>query len=233
MENLTLWLTETVSSKPICATPRETVCRAQLLVDIIVWKPSRFSAESNGGAEHGRFQLFLWCPFELEAAECGGGGWSEGRERAMRCLDALAHTKLSPSLSPSRYWQTALPRHPPTLFRTCYVEYSVARKIFFRLPRIDERKIRHVARESRYLLCNLRKVEAIPPFPEFWWHMGGFGINRFGIPRQRRCKRERGRILFRFSINFSTFQEPIVLSGIGRDEIMKLKDITNNRGRGK
>lgn len=181
----------------------------------------------------GAFSFFFDALSSWRQPSVGEEGWSEGRERAMRCLDALAHTKLSPSLSPSRYWQTALPRHPPTLFRTCYVEYSVARKIFFRLPRIDERKIRHVARESRYLLCNLRKVEAIPPLPEFWWHMGGFGINRFGIPRQRRCKRERGRILFRFSINFSTFQEPIVLSGIGRDEIMKLKDIANNRGRGK
>lgn len=43
----------------------------------------------------------------------------------------------------------------------------LARKIFFRLPPIDERKIRHVARENRYLLCNLRKVEAIPALPEF------------------------------------------------------------------
>lgn len=128
----------------------------------------------------GRFQLFLWCPFEFEAVECG---WSEGRERererAIRCLGPHKALSLSRSLARSRYWQTALPRHPPTLFRTCYVEYSVARKIFFRLPRIDGPRIRHVARESRYLLCNLRKVEAIPPFPEFWWHMGGLGINRF------------------------------------------------------
>lgn len=49
---------------------------------------------------------------------------------------------------------------PPTPFWTCYVEYSTVsldRKIFFRPRAIDEGKIRHVARESRYLLCNLRE----------------------------------------------------------------------------
>lgn len=93
-----------------------------------------------------------------------------------RRLVPSAHTKVSLS----RYWQTALPRHPrpsfpshpplasssstpsppSTPFWTCYVEYSTVspdRKIFFRPRAIDEGKIRHVARESRYLLCNLCK----------------------------------------------------------------------------
>lgn len=98
-------------------------------------------------------------------------GRSERSYAMPRRLVPSAHTKVSLS----RYWQTALPRHPspssslltytPTPFWTCYVEYSIVspdRKIFFRPPLVDEGKIRHVARESRYLLCNLCKVGAIP-----------------------------------------------------------------------
>lgn len=100
----------------------------------------------------------------------------KGTFRAKLC-DASTPRTFGPhkGLSLSRYWQTALPRHPspssslltytPTPFWTCYVEYSIVspdRKIFFRPPLVDEGKIRHVARESRYLLCNLCKVGAIP-----------------------------------------------------------------------
>lgn len=172
---------------------------AQLLVDIIVWKPSRFSANQMAARAEHRRSGFSLMPFRVlgivessrvrgskhPLARLLGEGGRGGEARGIRRKLCDASTPWPTQRSLSRYWQTALPRHPPTLFWTCYVEYSavpLARKIFFRLLRIDERKIRHVARESRYLLCNLRKVEAIPALPEFWWHMEGFEINRHSGP---------------------------------------------------
>lgn len=162
---------------------------------------------------------FSLMPFRATERAREGGG------KAVRCLDALARTNLPPRpLSRARYWQTALPRHPPTLFRTCYAEYSA--RFFFRLPR--PRRTKDPSRCSWNpisFLCNLRKVEAIPPFPEFWWHMEG--LERSIDPRGGRgggdwlhetrqdspllgCKpRENGRrlgltSLFEFSFSFLT-----------------------------
>lgn len=102
---------------------------------------------------------------------------SRRKGRSKRCyamprrLVPSAHTKVSLS----RYWQTALPRHPPPSLplptprhRSGRVTSNIppyrriARFSFALLRSIDEGKIRHVARESRYLLCNLCKVWAIP-----------------------------------------------------------------------
>lgn len=102
---------------------------------------------------------------------------------------------------------------------------------------VDERKIRHVARETRYLLCNLRKVEAIPPFLEFWWHMEGLQINRFSRGRgggerdstkpykihPSGCKRRMGgrRLgltslwIFSFFLFFFFFRHEIILTADG------------------